>query len=82
MLEPILSYRGVEWLYQPNPSKSFLTELIDTYDLHELIEEDIVEPNTQDKIDLYNQCLFAVLHFPKYDRTQMRYLPNELNMIV
>lgn len=82
MLEPILSYRGVEWLYEYNPSKKFLKELIETYDLHELIEEDISEPNTQDKIDLYDQCLFAVLHFPKFDRVQSRYLSNELNLIV
>lgn len=82
MLEPILKYRGVERLYEYNPSKKFLEELMDTYELHELIEEDITEPNTQDKIDLYDQCLFAVLHFPKYDRNQSRYLSNELNLIV
>lgn len=82
MLEPLLSYRGVNWLYQYNPSKKFLDELIETYDLHELIEDDIIEPNTQDKIDVYNQCLFVVLHFPKYDRKQSKYLANEFNLVL
>ena len=82
MLEPILSYRGVSWLYEYNPSKKFLDELIDTYDLHELVEDDIVEANTQDKIDVYNQCIFVVLHFPKFNKTQNKYLQNEFNMVV
>jgi magnesium transporter len=82
MLEPLLTYRGVNRLYEYNPSKKFLDELIETYDLHELVEDDIVEPNTQDKIDVYHQCLFVVLHFPKYDKAQTRYLQNEFNMIV
>lgn len=82
MLEPFLSYRGVTWLYEYNPSKKFLNELTKTYDLHELIEDDIVEPNTQDKIDVYDQCLFVVLHFPKFDRAQSRYLQNEFNLVV
>lgn len=82
MLEPLLSYRGVNWLYEYNPSKKFLNELMETYDLHELIEEDIVEPNTQDKIDVYDQCLFVVLHFPKFEKLQLRYLSNEFNLIV
>ena len=82
MLEPLLTYRWVSWLYEYNPSKKFLDELIETYDLHELVEDDIVEPNTQDKIDVYNQCLFVVLHFPKYDRLKSRYLQNEFNLVV
>lgn len=82
MLEPLLTYRGVKRLYEYNPSKKFLNELIETYDLHELIEDDIIEPNTQDKIDVYNQCLFVVLHFPKYDKSQTRYLQNEFNIVV
>ncbi len=82
MLEPLLTYRGVKRIYEYNPSKKFLNELIETYDLHELVEDDIVEPNTQDKIDVYNNCLFVVLHFPKYDKTQTRYLQNEFNLMV
>lgn len=82
MLEPLLTYRGVKWIYEYNPSKKFLNELIETYDLHELVEDDIVEPNTQDKIDVYNSCLFVVLHFPKYDKAQTRYLQNEFNLMV
>ncbi|MDP2669622.1 MAG: CorA family divalent cation transporter [bacterium] len=82
MLQPLLSYRGVDRIYNYNPDTSFLEELVTTYDLHELVEEDILEPTTQDKIDVYDQCLFIVLHFPKYNKSLSKYVSNEFNLIL
>ncbi len=55
---------------------------MDKYDLHELIEEDLMEAATQDKIDVYDQCLFVVLNFPKFNTDRHKYMPNEFNMIL
>lgn len=82
MLKPLLSYRGVDRIYEYDPSQDFLSELVSTYDLHEIVEEDIIEPNTQDKIDAYDQCLFIVLHFPKYNKSFSKYMSNEFNLIL
>lgn len=82
MLKPLLSYRGIDRIYEYSPNKSFLEELVMTYDLHELVEEDILEPTTQDKIDVYDQCLFIVLHFPKYNKSLSKYMGNEFNLIL
>lgn len=82
VLEPMLSYRGIDWLYEYNPSKRYIEELLEKYELHELVEEDISEPNTQDKIDVYDQCIFLVLHFPKYNKATSKYHANEFNLIM
>lgn len=37
---------------------------------------------TQDKIDTYDNCLFVVLHFPKYRPDLHRYMINEFNFIL
>lgn len=55
---------------------------MEKYDLHELVWEDLLEKITQDKIDVYDHCLFIVLHFPKYNQTHERYYANEFNIIV
>ena len=81
-LEPLLSYQGIDRLYEYDPSKKHLDSLMDQYELHEIIADDIVELSTQDKIDVYDQCLFVVLHFPKYDKAANRYYGNEFNMIL
>ena len=50
--------------------------------MHDIIEQDIKETNTQDKIDIYDECIFLVLHFPKYDKINSKYFSNEFNIIL
>ena len=56
--------------------------MVEKYHLHEIIEQDLEETTTQDKIDVYDECLFVVLHFPKYDLSNQKYLLNEFNIIL
>jgi magnesium transporter len=47
-----------------------------------LIWEDISESVTQDKIDTYEDTIFLVLHFPKYNANRQIYISNEFDMIL
>lgn len=68
--------------YASTPTKEYLHNLIETYDLHEIIEEDILEASVQDKIDVYDNCMFLVLHFPKYQEERHKYIMNEFNILI
>jgi magnesium transporter len=81
-MSKILSIDGMSWMHFYHPSKEEIKEIVDTYDVHELIEDDIAEKTTQDKIDVYDDCIFLVLHFPKYDKKTEKYLSNEFNIIL
>lgn len=81
-MSKILSIDGMSWMHFHHPSKEEIKEIVDTYDVHELIEEDIAEKTTQDKIDVYDDCIFLVLHFPKYDKKTEKYISNEFNVIL
>ncbi|MDD3262435.1 MAG: CorA family divalent cation transporter [Candidatus Absconditabacteria bacterium] len=81
-MSKILSIDGMSWMHFHHPSKEEIKEIVDTYDVHELIEDDIAEKTTQDKIDVYDDCIFLVLHFPKYDKKTEKYLSNEFNIIL
>lgn len=50
--------------------------------MHELIIEDISEPVTQDKIDTYEDTIFLVMHFPKYNQQRQHYIANEFDIIM
>lgn len=65
-----------------NPSASDIKEIVDTYNVHDIVEQDIQETNTQDKIDIYDECIFLVMHFPKYDKINSKYFSNEFNIIL
>lgn len=81
-LTPYVTVENVNRHYAYGPSKAYLENLIETYDLHELVEEDIMSRRTQDKIDIYDNCLFVVMHFPKYRPDSHKYMINEFNFIL
>lgn len=65
-----------------NPTVKDIEELDAQYDLHELVYDDLVELNSQDKIDVYDEYLSIALHFPKFDPNSQRYVLNELNVVL
>lgn len=81
-MEPFLRLKGVDRHYEYAPSKEYLDELVQKYDLHEIVEEDIISQSAQDKIDVYDNCLFVVLHFPKYQANLQKYVVNEFSVIL
>ena len=81
-MEKFLSMGNVTRVHFSNPSAEDIKEIVETYDVHDIIEQDIKEINTQDKIDIYDECIFLVLHFPKYNKTTSKYFSNEFNIIL
>ena len=69
-MKNLLKIWKITWIHFQNPKKAELIEIWEDYDLHEIIIEDILEYWVQDKIDTYDNNIFMVFHFPKYDERQ------------
>jgi len=81
-MKQLLNIEKTSWIHLVNPSNHEINNIVDKYDLHEIIEEDLKESNTQDKIDVYDNSLFLVLHFPKYHLDTKKHYSNEFNIII
>lgn len=81
-MKNLLDIWNVKWIHLQNPKRQELLEIWEQFDLHEIIIEDILEYGTQDKIDNYDNKVFMIFHFPKYDERQKRYIWNELSVIL
>ncbi|NVP17453.1 magnesium transporter CorA family protein [Candidatus Gracilibacteria bacterium] len=81
-MKHLLKIGTVNWVHFQNPTKEELLNIGEDYDLHEIIIDDIVDQTTQDKIDTYDNHIFMVLHFPKYDYANKRYKSNEFSFIL
>jgi magnesium transporter len=73
---------AITWIHYIKPTHKELEELGLLYDFHELVMEDLIQLNTQPKIDIYEDHIFLALHFPKYEQLTHRYLLNEFNIIL
>lgn len=80
-MEVFFQTQWVKRLYARWPFNDYESQL-KKLNLHELIYEDISESVTQDKIDDYEDTIFLVLHFPKYNTHRQQYISNEFDIIL
>jgi magnesium transporter len=70
------------WLDSINPPLDEVDAIIEKYGFHTLDREAILEENQYARIDSYDDYLFLVLHFPKYEQNTERYISNEFNIFL
>src|ERR1700751_719977 len=73
---------GLRWVNIERPGALERTWLEENFDFHALDLEDVLSRNQRPKIDVYDDYLFIVLHFPIFDRTAGRLGTGELDLFV
>lgn len=81
-MKTILHFENTDRIHLFEPQKDEISELVQKYDLHELIEEDLFELTNQEKIDIYEDYMFIVVNFPKYNIETKKYLLNEFSIVL
>lgn len=81
-MKPYLSLPKTTRYHTHDLSSDNNYRLKNTFELHEIVQEDINETSTQDKIDAYDEYIFLVLHIPKYIKERDKYVFNEFNIIL
>src|SRR5436190_11945587 len=76
-----LSAHGLTWIHLDAPSTEEATQLAERFGWHPLDIEDVLSKRQRPKIDEYADegYLFAVLHFPVYDKAVQRLNAAELD---
>ena len=77
-----LSASGLTWVHVDRPSQLEASELAERFGFHELDVEDVLSKRQRPKIDEYPGYLFAVLHFPVYDKAVQRLNAAELDVFL
>lgn len=79
-LSPILHVNP--WSDFINPEIEEVDSIVEKYTFHPLDRDAILEENQYARIDTYDDYMFMVLHFPKYDTNNERYVSNEFNIFI
>src|SRR5438067_331353 len=79
-----LSAHGLTWVHLDTPTAEEATALQERFGWHPLDLEDVLSKRQRPKIDEYTEegYLFAVLHFPVYDKNVQRLNAAELDTFV
>src|SRR5215218_4241412 len=73
---------GLRWVNVERPGALERTWLEENFDFHALDLEDVLSRNQRPKIDVYDDYLFIVLHFPVFDPQAGRLGTGELDLFV
>src|SRR3954462_7727482 len=77
-----LQAHGLRWINIERPRPIDRMWLEEHYDFHPLDYEDVFSRNQRPKVDEYDDYLFVVLHFPKFDKQVGRLNAAELDVFV
>jgi magnesium transporter len=78
----VIESPGLRWINIERPRQVDLAWLQERFDFHALDYEDVVSRNQRPKVDEYDDYLFIVLHFPRYDKQVGRLNAAELDLFV
>ncbi len=81
-MKTTLRFGHMQWIHYDSPTPDEIEKLVEQYEYHELIAEDLQEMTVQHKIDQYDDVIFVILNFPKYNVLNKRYMLNEFNIIL
>ena len=78
----IVEAPGLRWIHIERPRPADQAWLEERFDFHALDYEDVFSRNQRPKVDEYDEYLFIVLHFPRYDKKVARLNAAELDLFV
>jgi magnesium transporter len=77
-----LHQSGLTWVHLAAPTADEAQQLQTRYGWHPLDLEDVLSKRQRPKIDEYGDYLFAILHFPVYDKVVQRLNAGELDVFL
>ena len=78
----IIEGQGIRWIHIPKPRHYAQEWLQQHFEFHPLDYEDIYSRNQRPKVDRYDDYLFVVLQFPRFDRDYERLNVVEVDLFV
>jgi magnesium transporter len=77
-----VEFGGLRWINIERPRPIDRAWLEEHFDFHSLDFEDVFSRNQRPKVDEYDDYLFIVLHFPRFDKAVGRLNAGELDVFV
>jgi magnesium transporter len=77
-----LNQNGLTWVHLDAPDSQVASTLAERFGWHVLDVEDVLSKRQRPKIDEYPEYLFAVLHFPVFDKAVQRLNAAELDFFL
>jgi magnesium transporter len=76
------TYHGLTWVDLESPNREELLHISEEFGLSKLVEEEIFSTSLRSKVDLYDNFIYLILHFPVYNKKNELRNDQELDFII
>lgn len=76
------NYKSITWIDSEIPTKDEARELMSEFDLSPEVAQDILLPTFKDKITVYKDYIYLVLHFPAFKHTHNKSHRQEIDFVI
>ncbi|MDB5188525.1 MAG: Mg2 transporter protein CorA family protein magnesium transporter [Candidatus Nomurabacteria bacterium] len=76
------TYHGLTWVDLESPSREEILHISEEFGLSKLVEEEIFSTTLRSKVDLYDNFIYLILHFPIFNKKNKVRSDQELDFII
>jgi len=76
------TYKGLTWIDLESPTESELSHIMEEYAIPPTVGEEMKNLSLQSKVDLYQNFIYLILHFPEVSHSGSRSIEKEIDFIV
>ncbi|MEI8130107.1 MAG: CorA family divalent cation transporter [bacterium] len=82
MISRYTTRQGLTWIDLESPTKEEADAISEEYSLHPLITNELVTSSERAKVDIYENGIYVILHFPIRNRTTGRIRETEIDFVL
>lgn len=75
-------YQNLSWIDLESPTKEEVRKVMELYDIHPLIANELLSPTDRQKADFYGHYIYLVLHFPSIAHRHGNDTVQEIDFII
>ncbi|MEK7661908.1 MAG: CorA family divalent cation transporter [Patescibacteria group bacterium] len=76
------THKKLTWIDLENPTRDEVEKLMKEYDIHRLVAEELLGPTVRPKVDLYDNFIYLILHFPTISHSHNGETEQEIDFII
>ncbi len=75
-------YKDLVWVDLESPTKEEVREIMEKYNIHPLVADEMLSPTLRPKVDLYDNLIYLIMHFPVLYNMHGRSGGQEIDFII
>jgi magnesium transporter len=76
------TYKNLTWIDLESPSKEEVREIMAEYNVHPLVADELLSPTLRPKVDLYDNLIYLIIHFPAVYHNHGKSGAQEIDFII